>query len=223
MAYRGNKGLKNLYPNIINEFPPHIVFWELCAGSWQITKKKAPARFTAVVDKDNSLVQGVEKDYHGQIVGLCDCAISILKELKNAGPNHLVYIDPPYHPEAVKNIKYYYKHWMSAADHLELCLTASAANCNIAISHYDHPIYDELLKGWRKKTIRVNYHGVIRSEAVYFNYAVPEQLHETTFSGRNKTHRQQIKRKTQRLIKKLLELPAQERQVILTAIDRSFK
>ena len=71
--------------------------------------------------------------------------------------------------------------------------------------------------------MKVSYHGNVVTESLYMNYAPAEKLHETTFTGTDKTDRQRIKRKAQRWVKMLKEMPPNERQTVLEAINRDLR
>lgn len=221
-GYRGNKGLVNLYPNIINEFPVHKVFWELCAGSAEITKRKVPALFSAAVDKYNCADLAVKYNYPSGVVAITGCVISFLKELQFVGKDHLIYIDAPYLKSSVPSIERYYPFTMSEAEHSQMLDLAASCTAAVVISHYPAELYDTKLSSFRSKVVKVNYHGHIKEEKIYMNFDVPEKVHQLNFIGENKTKRQQYKRMASRWLSKYEQLPPQVRQLIMSTLDRSY-
>lgn len=216
LTYRGNKNLVTLFPNIINEFPPHKVYWELFAGSAQILKRKKPAQLSCIVEINNNV-----GPYPSGTVVIYDDAISLLDDLVNLGKDHLIYLDPPYRESECYGGKAIYDYSLTDEQHDQLLKKLLLCRSNVVISHYDSSFYDERLIGWRKKVVNVSYHGHVKKEAIYMNFAPAEKLHESTFTGKNKTDRQRIKRKAERWVKRFLDLPGTERQLILTMLDQN--
>lgn len=220
--YRGQKAIPNLYPNIINEFPPHSVYWELFAGSAGILRKKAPCKLSVAIDKLNVQDLAVKYNYHSQCVAITGCGISYFKELRFAGPNHLVYLDPPYSSSIIPRISEYYKFILTDEEHLEILNEFKQTSCMAVISHYPCALYDQALASFRSKVVNVNFHGKIVQEKIWFNFPPSAQLHQTTFTGKNKTERQQYKRMAQRWLNKFENLPYPVRQLIMSTLDRSY-
>jgi DNA adenine methylase len=80
----------------------------------------------------------------------------------------------------------------------------------VAISHYKYKLYDTMLKGWHYIEWQVMTHTGPRMEGLYMNYPRPAQLHQYNFLGNNKAERQQIKRKRERLLKRLHDKPIEK-------------
>ena len=81
-----------------------------------------------------------------------------------------IYLDPPYLPSTRK--KYLYKNEMSEDDHKELLTIINAHPAKIMISGYDSPLYESMLKGWRKKTCESQIEcGLKREEVIWMNYS----------------------------------------------------
>ena len=93
-------------------------------------------------------------------------------------PETFFYCDPPYLGAN------YFGHVMTEHDHERLIRTLLSIRGKAMVSHYPHPLYDQLLKlGWKKITFRrplyykQNIGGTRRyvRECVYFNYEPPKR------------------------------------------------
>lgn len=73
-------------------------------------------------------------------------------------PRTHFYLDPTYHPEcrATGNV---YEHEMTHDDHVRLLDRLVTCKGTAAISHYDHPLYNEKLKKWRRYEIEIANHA----------------------------------------------------------------
>lgn len=218
--YVGNKSILSLYPKILGIMPKHEVFWELFAGSAQITRKKEPAKINICVELDLAVISNY---LAGQLppgtAVINNCAISLLDNLKHFGKDHLIYADPPYLIHSRKSQKKLYNCELTIKQHLDFLDKANEVNCNMIISHYDDSLYNEILKSWNKITTKVSYRGVVMNEAIYYNYDATEgQLHSTASAGANKDLRQRKKRRVERWLNKFKELPNYERQAIIEAL-----
>lgn len=76
-------------------------------------------------------------------------AIEVIRRFNN--PRCLIYCDPPYLLEA-RNVSKQYNYEMSNKDHEDLLNTIIESKSKIIISGYDSDLYNDALKGWRKKT-----------------------------------------------------------------------
>jgi len=79
-------------------------------------------------------------------------------------------------------------------------------------------VYDKGLEGFRKVQLTVRYHNKTSHETLYMNYPDPLQLHTYSTLGTDCWDRQRIKRKGDRVIKKLSQLPVTERNYIIDRI-----
>lgn len=95
-------------------------------------------------------------------------AVQLIKKYND--PKCLVYADPPYVPETRrKNI---YAEEMTEAQHVDLLEALQMHSGAAVISGYDHPLYNEFLKGWQ----RVDKHalaerGQTRTEVIWIKAA----------------------------------------------------
>ncbi len=70
----------------------------------------------------------------------------------------------------------------------------SALPCNVMLSGYPSPLYDELLEEWRSLELLVMNQSGVRTEKLLFNFT-PDRVHWASHAGKNSTDRQRIKRK----------------------------
>ncbi len=150
-------------------------------------------------------------------------ALDIVKSLVAlpADKNTFVFIDPPYLHETRRN-KNLYNHEMTNSDHLQLLLHVRDLKCNAMVIHPVCALYDTMLSNFRQIEVKVRYHQKTSIEKLYMNYPYPENLHVKDYTGSDCWDRQRIKRKGDRLINKLKQLPGQERNYILSRIKREL-
>jgi hypothetical protein len=87
------------------------------------------------------------------------------------------------------------------------------------ISHYEHPLYDKMLKGWNKEKKTVRYHRRTTEECIYYNYPKPSVLQTYEYIGNDCWDRQRITRKINRLSEKLLSLPELECNAVIQRVS----
>jgi DNA adenine methylase len=141
--------------------------------------------------------------------------------------NTLIYLDPPYLMETRSTkAKIYAEEFHTREKHTELLsflLTLTLTNrTNIMVSGYDHPLYNEMLSGWRKISFPGVSRGGPRTETIWMNYPEPAELHDYRYLGGDFREREQIKRQKQRWTAKLREMPVQRRYALLSAIEEFF-
>ncbi|MBY8168177.1 hypothetical protein KW507_15995 [Vibrio fluvialis] len=77
--------------------------------------------------------------------------------------------------------------------------------------------YTELVGHWWQHSFRSQTRGGVRIEKVWCNFE-PGEMHYHTYTGNNASERQRIKRKADRMAKKIRSLPDAERQAVVAAI-----
>ncbi|WP_025720246.1 DNA adenine methylase [Paenibacillus sp. 1-18] len=96
----------------------------------------------------------------------CQPAVKLLERYKR--PEVLVYADPPYLLST--RSKRMYKNEMNDADHIELLQILLNHPGPVLLSGYDHPMYEEALRDWRRETKTVKAEaGRIRTESLWIN------------------------------------------------------
>jgi DNA adenine methylase len=92
----------------------------------------------------------------------------------------LFYCDPPYLP-ATRKSSNDYKFELSLEGHQSLAKVLNKAKGMVALSGYDHPVMDEMYKGWNKvrfpslKVPMSRGKGLVRQECLWVNYPVVVQ------------------------------------------------
>lgn len=230
--YPGQKKIYGVYHKIINEIPAHSNYYELFAGSAQIAQLLLAASpggtvnfvlndlSTAVTDTYNFNCR--EQVRYAGITVKNNKAIDIIQsELAAALTNHFVFMDPPYiHSSRPTNTKLY-DFEMTDADHLQLLNAVLQLNCYCMIIHPKCDLYDKMLAGWRKVQIKIRYNRKTSIECLYMNYPPPSTLQTDKYLGDNCWDRQRIKRKSDRLIKKITELPELERKYLMSRLQQA--
>ncbi len=94
---------------------------------------------------------------------------------RHDGPDTFIYADPPYVSSTRVNKKMYSSEF-SDKDHQALLQALNRTEAKVMISGYPHPLYDELLGGWRRHdfevrcTISPKRKKPRRTEVVWLNY-----------------------------------------------------
>ena len=96
-------------------------------------------------------------------------AVELIKRYNT--PDVFIYCDPPYLLDVRK--KHLHKHEMSDEQHIELLEVLLEHPGKVLLSGYDNPLYNKILKGWRKEhkdTLAEN--GLKRTETLWMNYEI---------------------------------------------------
>ena len=218
--YNGGKNGSGVYQFIINQIPPHFKYIELFMGSGAIMRHKSPALVNHGIDIDESInnkfpfPDSIDVDFYG-------LSWDEYFELPciHCNKGAFIYADPPYLMATRKSKKKLYSYEFSIDDHKKLLEQLKRLECMIMISSYRNDLYDRELCGWR----RVEYNAYdrtheMRIECLYCNYPAPEELHDYRYLGKDFGERQRIRRKINRHVEKLKNLPVLERKAILGAL-----
>lgn len=133
----------------------------------------------------------------------------------------LVYADPPYLAE-VRNRKRVYAYDYTYKDHENLLGLLIKLPCMVMISGYESELYNDLLSKWNVYKYNAKTHTTIREECVWFNFALPKELHDSSFLGSNYRQRQVIQRRQQRLRAKIASMNSIERSELIQWINDSY-
>jgi len=218
MKYPGGKG--KTYQHVINLMPPHRVYIETHVGGGAVLRHKLPAARSIAIDADDRVIAhwramalpGVEL-VHGR-------AEDFLARHAFEG-DELVYVDPPYHPETRRQTRIY-RHEYGASDHEALLALLARLPCRVIVSGYAHPVYDALLRGWRKTEFRAKTHTDVRTETLWFNFEPPEILHDSRHRGTTFRERQTNKRRLERLQERIHAMDPVERAAFRQWLDTTY-
>ncbi len=224
--YPGHKKRDGVYHKIINEIPSCDIYRELFAGSAAIASLlKIPEAQIHLNEKDVKVFQDLRFAFPSNIV-TNDCAISVIKNLPSKPQRkEVVFLDPPYRHKTRPQNTLIYDCEMSDDDHEQLLMAVleKSPAYNFIIQHPEDEMYNDFLKGWRKTPIKMRYHRKTQIEILYTNYEKPTALQDYSCLGDNRHDRQRIKRKGDRLVAKMLELPAVERNYVINRLNEINK
>ncbi len=226
MSYPGQKNIPGVIQKIVNEIPPFINFHEPFAGSASVStflsvRSMAAIRFH-LNDIDPELANIV--DYPpGSVVTVMNALDYINMFIGTpASMNDFIFIDPPYMHGTRPNNTQLYRFEMKAYDHFVLLSRVKLLQVPCMIIHPKCDMYDRMLAGFRQVQITVRYHQKTSREILYMNYPKPEFLHTFTMAGSDSWDRQRIKRKGDRLVQKILALPAIERNYLMDRLKKEL-
>ncbi len=230
-TYFGGKGGSGTYQAIINKIPPHTEYIEPFLGAGAIMKYKKPAQKNLGLDLDQNIVQAwnqyiTRRGLKNYQVVRWD-AIEYLSKFKETplpgGKDIFIYCDPPYLHETRSDPRSRYMYELTKGDHINLLkVITSIKDVMIAISCYENDLYTEHLKDWNCHRFNGTTRGGSRKELLYMNYPEPTELHDYRFLGTDFIDRGRIKKKINRYVNRLKQLPVLEQKAILTALKDSF-
>ena len=85
------------------------------------------------------------------------------------------------------------------------------------VSGHPPALHDREPAGWHRLQMQVMTHGIVRTEAVWFDFA-PDRVHRAGTAGRNFTDRQRIRRKAGSRGRRYRAMPPGERLAVPAAI-----
>lgn len=222
--YPGGKNGSGVYQTIINYIPPHRHYIELFLGSGAIMRLKKRAE-TSFACELNAAVIAAGNWPDDIAISNC-CALDWLKrernQMKSWNTGNFIYCDPPYPFSVRKSQRPIYQYEMTDSQHRELLRLLLPLKCYVAISSYQNDLYDHILKDWNLVQFQAQTRTGPAVECLYMNYPVPTELHDYRYLGDDFIERQRIKRKIERHVNRLRELPALERAAILSALSSQF-
>ena len=169
-------------------------------------KRRAELEFG--VDLDERLLPKLSDLRDAGIQIIHDDGIRFLEDFPFEG-HEVVYCDPPYYPTARKR-KRVYRHDLDHDDHIRLLAIITRLNAKVIISGYDNEIYRQYLNDWHVRTYSCCAHDGIRKEFLWHNFSAPSQLHDYRYLGSNFRERQNIRRRIERIQRRLGRLSNQE-------------
>ena len=216
--YKGHKKIQGVYQKIINHIPKHTQYLELFAGSASIySLLSVPAGTVILNDKNPNTCRKLQSLFSGVTI-TNDCAVRILQLKKTVWTKEtFIFLDPPYLHSTRPNSTELYEFEMTEREHIQLLHSVLQMNCNIMIIHPKCELYDTYLKDWYKVEVKIRYNRKTSIECLYMNY-LPDELQDYSYLGSDCWDRQRIKRKGERWVNKLMNLPELEKQYIINKI-----
>ena len=218
MHYPGGKGASGVYQRLINQIPPHRVFIETHLGGGAIMRHKKPAEINIGIDLDKGVLDAWPKTGQAQLVHAD--AINYLATYPFIG-DEFVYADPPYLSYTRRSDRAPYKIDYSEEQHIALLTMLTSIPCDVMISGYCSPLYEQYLAEWRVLQFSVRTRsGATAEEFVWMNYQDPVELHDYSYLGETFRERERIRRRIDRWRARLESLPPLERNALLSALPR---
>ncbi len=213
VGYFGSKATAGLWQPLISMMPPHDVYIESHLGGGAIMQRKPPALGNIGIDPDARVIESFRCDYPVELVH--GCAHRFLAGFPFRG-RELVYADPPYLHEVRRGPRRY-RYEYERSDHVALLDLLKGLPCRVMLSGYPSTLYDERLADWRSISVQVNNQACVVTEQIWFNFE-PDRVHWASLAGRNRRHRQQVKRKAANWARRYAGMPRSERLAVLAAI-----
>ena len=210
MRYPGGKG--KTYQHIINVLPSHTTYIETHLGGGAVLRHKKPADRSIGIDLDAAVIRRWRYLFPSLADYFESDAVDFLTSQRFAG-DEVVYCDPPYLPGTRRRARVY-RHDYVESDHIRLLSTLREVPCRVVVSGYPSELYDEWLSDWSTQTFAAKSHHGVRQEKLWFNFEVPPCLHDARHLGRDFRERQTIKRRLQRLKRRITTLSAPERHLL---------
>lgn len=218
MGYPGGKNGAGVYQRIINQIPPHHTYVEAFAGGAAVFRHMRRSAWAILVEVDQIQADRLRRNAGADVV-INGCGIQwLFSAAPDLGSDAFVYLDPPYlHETRTSNFRYRCE--IGDLDHAAMIEAAKRLSCSVAISGYPSAMYDALLPDWRRLDYVATTRGGPRVECLWMNYDAPAALHDYSYLGEDREDRRRIKRKIDRLVNTLSNLPGLERGAILAALE----
>jgi DNA adenine methylase len=224
-TYPGGKGKTGIFHRLIRLIPPHDLYIDLFAGHSAILRHKRPAAASVAVDASAGVIDWWRRRNVPNLTLLHDHAPRILASLPAlmaaasvADPARVfIYIDAPY-LATVRTRRLYECEFDTPQEHASLLAMLQDCPARVLISHYPCSLYDNALAKWNRQTYTTTTRGSNRTEAAYFNYPEPQELHDPRYAGSNYRERLRIKRKIERWRRRLAAMHPLERQALTEAL-----
>lgn len=205
MHYPGGKA--KAFQHVINLIPPHRIYIEPFLGFGSVLRAKAPSTIEIGVDRDQRALERCGLQSRGVELIQGD-GITYLEKYPFKG-HEIVYCDPPYLPETRRRDRVY-RFDATDRDHERLLQIITCIDARVLISGYDNSLYRCALKSWHVHRFQVKAHDGLREECLWYNYEPTRLLHDYRYLGNNFRERQTIKRRFDRLKRRILSLSIQE-------------
>lgn len=226
-TYFGGKGGQVAIRRIINVMPPHDVYIEPFLGSGRLLRVKRPAPVANVGIERSQRIAAMWEGHTppGYTIHAAD-ALQLLPDLVAqyvrqaiASARVLVYADPPYLMHTRRDPRPTYDHEFSTRDHAALIATLQALPCRVMVSHLPCMEYASAFQHWHTFTFTNATRRGPQLEQVWCNFSPGPELHEYTYVGDNKRHREQIRRHYGVILRRAALLPPAARVALATMLE----
>lgn len=223
-TYFGGKEASGVYQKIINCIRPHKTFASLFLGNDAVIRYIKPCEATIGIDLDPKVIEKWKNLNIPNLSLIRADGIKYLSEM-SMQPGTVIFADPPYPLISRKSSRKVYRFEMEDKDHLRFLEVAKekANTCDFLICTYENDMYKKALKDWNLIKYTSQTRKGPATEFLYMNYDLKDGLlHDYSYLGEDFIDRQRIKRKINRFVQKLGNLPASEMNAILTVLTKKF-
>lgn len=223
-TYKGGKGAAGVHQAIINEIPPHFTYIEGCIGNGTVLRHKKEAALNIGLDLDDKVIsKWIDLGFPLNFWFLKKSIFEFLKSKEFQRdwnkPGTFLFLDPPYLMSSRKRSDSIYKHEFTELDHERLIKAVLDLKCWVMITHYPCELYNNLLSDWRKIPFTSQNRIERTDEMMYCNYSEPMKLHDYSYLGEDSRQRERIRKKINRWVNKLSNLPTKEAMAIMAALE----
>jgi hypothetical protein len=202
----------------VRRFPPHQLYVEAFLGGGACLRFKTPALRSIGIDADGAVIERWRRVAWPGLELVRADAIGWLKDAtKWLPPDALVYIDAPYLHET-RSSKKRYRVELKPHQHRDLLLIACNLPCSVMVSHYAHPMYEELLADWNHASFPTMTRGGVRTEHLWWRSSLASAGVGTRYIGPNFRENERVRRKVRRWREKFLAMPEAERSAVLASL-----
>lgn len=217
--YFGGKSGSGVYQKIINQIRPHNRLVVPFLGNCGVTRNIKRSDTTICIDTSCFVVEKWNTAcLPGSIIINGDSIEFLGTNIYyngDSGSRTVIYADPPYPLSSRKSSAEVYDNELSDDDHVRLLETLKRQKCDVLISTYENDIYKEMIADWRLITFSAMTRRGAATEYLYMNYEEPQELHDYSFLGENFRERERIKKKIDRNVAGIMDLPTLERKALM--------
>jgi DNA adenine methylase len=218
MRYPGGKG--KIFQHIINLLPPHATYVESHLGGGAVLRHKKPSTTSIAIDRDPEVIKFWKEKFPHLATYIQGDAVEFLASYPFRRED-VLYCDPPYLPSTRRRSTVYRFDYQDR-DHDRLLKVLRTLPCHVLLSGYSSDMYLRELASWNTYSFMAKAHDGLRLETLWFNYGLPNRLHDPRFLGRNFHERENIRRKLARLQGRIASLSSQEQHIISDWLSNSL-
>jgi DNA adenine methylase len=218
MRYPGGKG--KIFHHVINLLPPHTTYVESHLGGGAVLRHKKPSTKTIAIDRDPEVIKLWREKFPHLATYIQGDAVEFLASYPFCRDD-VLYCDPPYLARTRRRATVYRFDYQDD-DHERLLKVLQGLPCHVLLSGYSSDMYRKQLASWNTYSFTAKAHDGLRLETLWFNYGLPNRLHDPRFLGRNFHERENIRRRLARLQQRISSLSPQEQHIISDWLSNSL-